>query len=273
LNRSQAGSPAETYQDHFVPAMFQPWAEILLQQAAPRTGERVLDLACGTGIVARGAAPLVGEAGQVVALDMNPAMLAVARGLPAPLGARVDWREGKAQDLPMPAGSFDLVLCQHGLPFMPDKAAVLDEIRRVLAPEGRALVMVLQALEQHPVFDALMTAVARHLRLPLSAIAIPFALSDADALREGFEKAGFAKVDIVPASITARFPDAERFVALSVMSSAAAVPAFVQSDTAARAALIATVGAEIEPVIQAHRDGDALSFPMFAHVAIARKPA
>lgn len=273
MNGSQASNPAQAYEDHFVPAMFQPWAEVLLQQAAPGSGERVLDLACGTGIVARGAAALIGEAGQVVALDMNPAMLAVARGLPAPAGAKVDWREGNALDLLLPTGSFDLVLCQHGLPFMPDKGAALGEIRRVLAPEGRALVMVLQALERHPVFEALMTAVARHLELPLSAIAIPFALADAAALREPFETAGFAKVDIVPASITARFPDAARFVPLAVISSAAAVPAFVQSDASARAALIATVGAEIEPVIRAHRDGEALSFPMFAHIAIARKPA
>jgi len=106
----------------------------------------VLDVACGTGIVARQAAPLVGADGQVVALDMNPAMLAVARALPAPSGATIHWREGDAMDLPFEDGAFDVVLCQHGLQFVPDRARAVREMRRVLAPGGRALVIVLEAV-------------------------------------------------------------------------------------------------------------------------------
>ncbi|MEO6972950.1 MAG: methyltransferase domain-containing protein, partial [Rhodoferax sp.] len=96
MNHSQPINAAEMYEDYFVPAMFVPWASILLSQAAPQSGERVLDVACGTGIVARQAAPLVGASGQVVALDMNPAMLGVARTRPAPSGATITWHEGNA---------------------------------------------------------------------------------------------------------------------------------------------------------------------------------
>ena len=269
MNQPQPGNPAETYEHYFVPAMFLPWATILLRHAAPQSRERVLDVACGTGIVARQTAPLVGADGQVVALDMNPAMLAVARALPAPSGATITWQEGNAMALPFPDGAFDVVLCQHGLQFVPDRAGAVREMRRVLAPGGRALVIVLQALARHPVFEALMESVARHLSLPVSAVMTPFALCDAQEFRALFTVAGFKKVDILPESTTVRFPEPERFVPLAVISSAAAVPAFVQLEAPARAALLETVRGEIEPTIRRYRDADAVTFPMFAHIAVA----
>lgn len=269
MNQPQPRNPAEMYEHYFVPAMFLPWATILLRHAAPQSRERVLDVACGTGIVARQAAPLVGADGQVVALDMNPAMLAVARALPAPSGATITWQEGNAMALPFPDGAFDLVLCQHGLQFVPDRAVAVREMRRVLAPRGQALAIVLQALARHPVFEALMESVARHLSLPISAVMTPFALYDADALRTLFTAAGFKKVDILPESTAVRFPEPERFVPLAVTSSAAAVPAFTQLQAPARAALLETVRVEVEPVIRRYRDAEAVTFTMFAHIVVA----
>jgi len=269
MNQPQPRNPAEMYENYFVPAMFLPWATILLRHAAPRSQERVLDVACGTGIVARQAAPLVGAHGQVTALDMNAAMLAVARALPAPPGATIAWQEGNAMALPFTNGAFDVVLCQHGLQFVPDRAGAVREMRRVLAPGGRALVIVLQALARHPVFEALMESAARHLSLPISAVMTPFALHDADELRTLFTAAGFKKVDILPESTTVRFPEPERFVPLAVTSSAAAVPAFAQLEAPARAALLEAVRAEVEPAMRKYRDSDAVTFPMFAHIAVA----
>ena len=269
MNQPQPRNPAETYEQYFVPAMFLPWATILLRHAALQSGERVLDVACGTGIVARQAAPLVGADGQVVAVDMNPAMLGVARALPAPSGATITWQEGNAMALPFPDGAFDVVLCQHGLQFVPDRAGAVREMRRVLAPGGRALVIVLQALARHPVFEALMESVARRLSLPVSAVMTPFALHDADELRTLFTGAGFKKVDILPESTTVRFPEPERFVPLAVISSAAAVPAFAQLEAPARAALLETVRGEVEPTIRRYRDADVVTFPMYAHIAVA----
>ena len=269
MNRPQPRNPAETYENYFVPAMFLPWAAILLRHAAPQPRERVLDVACGTGIVARQAAPLVGADGQVIAIDMNPAMLAMARALPAPSGATITWQEGNAMALPFPDGAFDVVLCQHGLPFVPDRAVAVHEMRRVLTPGGRALAIVLQALARHPVFEALMESVARHLSLPISAVMTPFALYDADELRTLFTAAGFKKVDILPESTTVRFPEPERFVPLAVTSSAAAVPAFAQLEAPALAAFLEAVRVEVEPTIRRYRGTDVVTFPMFARIAVA----
>ena len=262
-------NPAETSENYFVPAMFLPWTTILLRHAAPRFGERVLDVACGTGIVARLAAPLVGAGGQVVALDFNASMLAVARTLPATYGAAITWQEGNAMSLPFAMDAFNLVLCQHGLQFFPDRLLAVREMRRVLMSGGRALVIVLQALEQHPVFEALMKSVARHLSLPISAVMTPFSLSSADELGTLFTAAGFQKVDLVNESTVVRFPRCEQFVPLAVSSSAAAVPAFAQLEVPARAALLKAIQVEVEPIMQRYRDADSLKFPMYAHIAIA----
>ena len=173
--------------------------------------------------------------------------------------------------LPFPEGAFDVVLCQHGLQFFPDRAGAVREMRRVVAPGGRVLVIVLQALTRHPVFEALMESVARHLSLPVSAVMTPFALCDADELRTLFTAAGFVKVDIHPVSTTVRFPEPERFATLAVISSAAAVPAFTQLESPARAALLEAVRGEIEPTIRKYRNADVITFPMFAHIAVGTR--
>lgn len=271
MNHAQPMNPAETYENYYVPAMFRPWANILLRHAAPQPRERLLDVACGTGIVAREAAPLVGSDGQVVALDMNPAMLAVARTLSAPSGAEIQWQEGNAMALPFSDCSFDLVVCQHGLQFFPDRVAALREMHRVLAPGGRALAIVLQTLAQHPVFEALMKSVASHLSLPISAVMTPFVLSDAEELRTLFMSAGFKSVAIVPETTTVRFIEPERFVPLAVTSSAAAVPAFTQLDVPERTSLLEAVRVDVDSTIQKYREADVIAFPMFAYVVIATK--
>ncbi|MDF2467310.1 MAG: Methyltransferase type 11 [Ramlibacter sp.] len=271
MNQPPTANPAQVYEQYFVPAMFAPWATLLLRHAALEPGERVLDVACGTGVVARHAAPQVGNKGKVVGLDMNPAMLAVARSLPPPQGAHIEWQDGNAQALPFGDGSFDAALCQHGLQFFPDRLQAVREMRRVLAPDGRAVAIVLQGLDRHPVFQALMESVSRHFALPLAAVSTPFALCDADELRGLFSGAGFAGVDIRPETTTVRFADPQRFVPLAATSSAAAVPAFAQLENNARSALFDKVRADVDPVIARYRSEDALTFPMFAHVAIARR--
>ena len=94
------GNAPEVYETQLVPAIFEPWAPLLVAQAALRAGERVLDIACGTGVVTRLVAPQVGPTGYVVGLDLNPGMLARARTSPPPEGAAVEWREGDAAALP-----------------------------------------------------------------------------------------------------------------------------------------------------------------------------
>ena len=269
MNTSQKANPADKYQRYFVPAMFERWAVVLMDSAQPRPGTRALDIACGTGVVARHLAPRLGEHGAIVALDMNPAMLAVARSLPAPSGAPIDWRLASAAPLPFDAETFDTIVCQHGLQFFPDRAAAVSEMRRTMKPQGRTAAMVLQSLALHPVFERLMTAVAGQLKLPLSAVAKPFGMSNAAQLRDLFTNAGFSRVDVNTASIQARFGDPHEFVGLAIESSAAAIPAFAQMDDDARANLVAAVRDEAGPLIGEHVVDGAVSFPMFANVVVA----
>ncbi|MBC7682292.1 MAG: methyltransferase domain-containing protein [Ferruginibacter sp.] len=271
MNQAPTPNPAEMYQQYFVPAMFLPWANILLNRAAPQPRERVLDVACGTGVVARAVSPLLVPGGQVVALDSNDAMLAVARAQPAPEGDSIQWQNGDAMALPFTEGAFHLVLCQHGLQFFPDRAGAVREMARVLQPGGRAAVIVLQSLDRHPVFDALMRSVAQHLGRPVTEVTTPFCLGDAEALRGLFVAAGFGTVELFTDTITASFAEPERFVPLAVASSAAAVPAFQELAAPERAALLKAVATDVDAALQPYRTADAIRFPMFAHVVVATK--
>jgi SAM-dependent methyltransferase len=244
---------------------------LLLQAANPRPGERVLDLACGTGIVARRVAARVGAGGQVVGLDLNPAMLAVARSEAQREGVSVEWHEGRLEALPFPEGHFDLVLCQQGLQFVPEKRQALAEMHRVLRDGGRLALSVWRDLEHHPFFATLNDAVVRHLGIP--ALASPFALGDADELRELLTGAGFREVVIEPRSMTARFPHPEGFIAMEVDVIAAAVPSVQHLDAQARERLTEAIAGEMAgPIRELTQDGH-LVIPVHAHVARAcRRP-
>jgi ubiquinone/menaquinone biosynthesis C-methylase UbiE len=269
MSQQHSPNPAEVYEQYFVANIFAPWTPVLLNHAAPRRGERVLDVACGTGIVARQVAPLVGEQGTVVALDLSPAMLAVARTLPAPSGAAIEWREGNALTLPLPDTTFDLVLCQQGLQFFADRAAALSEMRRVLVAGGRVALSVWQALPHHPLYEALYATTARHLGTSTAALALAFSLGDAEELRTVLQGAGFARVAIRPEALTVRLPAPERFVSLTVLAAAAVVPSLAHLDMPARAALVEAVRAEIDATLRQYVEGNTVAIPMAAHIAVA----
>ncbi|MGE3289539.1 MAG: class I SAM-dependent methyltransferase [Pseudonocardia sp.] len=135
--RTFTGTAAENYERHFVPKIATPVSATLLETAALRAGERVLDVACGTGVIARLAAERVGPSGTVTGLDLSPEMIDHARGVSPPT---VEWHVGDAESLPFADGAFDVVLCQMGLMFMQDRPAAVAEMRRVTAAGGRVVV-------------------------------------------------------------------------------------------------------------------------------------
>src|ERR1700759_2156419 len=155
-----AGSAPEIYERELVPAVFGVWAPILVELAQPRSGEHVVDVACGTGIVARTAATSVGSAGAVVGIDLNPGMLGVARSLRSK--GSLQWQEASADKLPFPDGSFDVVYCQLGLQFFPDRPAALREMRRVSSANGRLALMVRRGIHESPGFAVLADALEQH---------------------------------------------------------------------------------------------------------------
>ena len=133
---------AELYERYPARYILGPWAPLLVDTARVTAGERVLDVACGTGVVTRAAAKRAGPTGRVVGIDLNPGMIAVAKSLPAPIGASIEWLERSALDLRLENASFDVVLCQQGLQFFPDKLVALQEMRRVLDQRGRLALSV-----------------------------------------------------------------------------------------------------------------------------------
>src|SRR6266496_1757197 len=123
----QLGAVApKLYERYLVPAITSLWAADLIERAEPRVGDRILDVACGTGIVARLAATRIGT-GEVVGIDLNPGMLGVARSVSLQAGLRIEWREGNVLAMPFGAATFDIVFCQLGLQFFPDRLAALGE--------------------------------------------------------------------------------------------------------------------------------------------------
>ena len=262
-------TPAEVYDHYLGPAIAEPFARALIRRAAPRAGQRVLDLACGTGVVAREVAPLVGTGGKVVALDISPAMLDVARSRPAPPGAMIEWRQGDATALDLPDQSFDFVFCQQGLQFFPDRPAALREMRRVLTSDGRAALSVWRGLEHHPLYEALFRAVARHFSVELSTLDVSFSLGRADDLRALVAKAGFQRQHLEACTLDVTLPLPAQFVRITVLGAATSIPAFARLDEAARSAAIDTLTRELTPVVDRHRHGDRLEFPMSTHVTVA----
>lgn len=269
MGSEQASKAAQTYENYLGVAIADPWTRLLLEYTAPRPGERVLDLACGTGSVARHVAPIVGASGKVIALDISPAMLDVARRLPPPAGAPIQWIEGDAVSLPFSDGAFDVVLCQQGVQFVSDRAAAVREMRRVLVRRGRAVASVWRALSQHPLYQALFEATARQLGVPLPTVAVSFSLWDAEELRTLLANAGFPRIEITSRSLEIHLPEPERFVQLTVLGAASSVPAFARLGEVARSALVEAVSQETNRMASRYSQGDKLAFPMSAHIALA----
>jgi ubiquinone/menaquinone biosynthesis C-methylase UbiE len=263
------GSAPELYQRYLVPAVTALWAADVIDQVALQPGERVLDVACGTGIVTRLAADRVGATGQVTGLDLNPGMLAVARSLPAVTRVEMDWQEGSALALPFPEATFDVVLCQLGLQFFPDRPTALREMRRVLQDGGRVGLSVFGPIEHNPATFALASALDRHLG-PEASLAkrTEHALADTEELRELIAGAGFQDVVISTATKWIHFPSPAEYVRVQLAATplASLIAPYPPIDREqVIEAIVADVGAALEPYTQ--KVG--LTFPQEAHTALA----
>ena len=194
FGKTYGGTAPENYERYFVPQIAAPLADNLLEIAALRPGERVLDVACGTGIVARQARQRVGDSASVAGLDVNPGMLAAARSAVSPEFA-IDWYESGAEAMPLADGAFDVALCQLGLQFITNKLGALREIRRVLAPGGRLVLNVPGPTP--PLFAVMADALAKHVDpRAASFVHVVFSLHDEHELRELMSAAGFQEVNV-----------------------------------------------------------------------------
>lgn len=232
--KQYGGNAAENYEQYFVPSIGRPFATAWLDAAGLQEGERVLDIACGTGVLTRLAAERVGQKGAVAGLDINPAMLAVARSVPSS-GAAIEWHEATAESLPLADGSFDVVISSLGLQFVPDKASALREMRRVLTSGGRLAIATVGPTP--PLFEILEQALARHLNPEVAAfMRVVFSLHDSQELEKLASDAGFRDVEVRSKALTLNLPAPAKFL-WNYIHSTPLGAAVAQIDEAGRAAL------------------------------------
>ena len=202
-------SPAEVYDERFVPALFSRWGPVLCDAARVRPGRRALDVACGTGALTVAVAARVRPGGTALGLDASPEMLAVARRKHPDIG----WHLGRAETLPFADASFDAVVSQFGLMFFDDRVAALREMQRVLRPGGRLAVAVCDAVERSPGYAAFAALLERLFGTGVAdAFRAPFALGDADALRALCAEARLTDAGVVQREGSVRFASIDALV-------------------------------------------------------------
>jgi ubiquinone/menaquinone biosynthesis C-methylase UbiE len=208
------GDAAEVYEKFYLPALFQQWAEQVTEMVKAQPGQKVLDVACGTGVVARTVADRVGSAGTIVGIDKNKGMLAVAKRKNPDIG----WLHGLVEALPFDSNSFDLAFCNFALMYFEDKHAAIAEMFRVLRPKGHICVVVWDTLENTPAYAAVTNDLLA--RLFGDEIAdgfrAPYVLGDPKVLRALFARNGIADVQITTHIGIAHFPSIRAWIEADV---------------------------------------------------------
>ncbi len=202
FGKDYGSNAAENYERFFVPLFGRPVADDLMSFATLKPGERVLDVACGTGVVTRLAAERTGAT--VTGLDLNPGMIEVAKSA-TPEDISIEWQQSSAEDMPLPDDAYDVVLCQLSLQFFPDKPAALKEMRRVLAPGGRLILNV--PGEMPRLFAIIAVALERHVSPEAAGfLSAVFLLQDPDEVRSLIADAGFQDTTAEASSVALHLP-------------------------------------------------------------------
>jgi ubiquinone/menaquinone biosynthesis C-methylase UbiE len=250
---------AEVYESKFVPAIFGEWAPHLVEAAGVAPGQTVLDVACGTGVVARTAADRMGGEGRVVGLDLNDGMLTVARRL----RPDIEWRQGDAAELPFEAGAFDVVLCQAALMFFPDRARALREMARVATDGGTVAVQVWDRLEAQAGFVPLYETLARHVGPEAVELGSSYwVLGDLDLVASLLDAAGLRITGTRTRVGAARYDSAEEAVATEVQ----ATPLMERISQEAYRRILEDAGEALGPFTV---DGGRVELPIRGHLVTA----
>lgn len=254
----------DIYEQYLVAPLFRPWAGPLLEEVGLRLGDRLLDVACGTGIVARVAKEHLGETGKVVGIDISPGMLAVARR-----EARdIDWREGDAGSLPLQDGEqFDAVVCQQGLQFFPDRPAALLEMRRAMAIGGRLAVSTWRPDEEFPVLLELRRIAERHLG---AIVDLRHCLGQETIVESLIEEAGFKEVRSSTFTQTLCFGNGADFVRLNTMALVGMAAASKDMSDDERAKVMEAIANDSAEVVRSNTDYRGFTYEIGTNVVTAR---
>lgn len=254
---------ARAYEGLHVPALFGQWCSRVLDAAGVEAGHRVLDVACGTGVLAREAARRVGDAGHVAGVDPGRGMLAVA----AELAPHLEWHEAAAECLPHPDESFDAVVSQFGLMFFSDRTQAVREMLRVLKPGGRLAVAVWESLEKSEAYPIEVDLLQRLSGDDAAdALRAPFVLGDTAGLAALFEEAGVRAVRVRTETGTARFPSIRTMVEADLRGWLPVMGVFLDDDQ------VETVLNEAELALAGYvTDDGSVVFDAPAHIATGFK--
>jgi SAM-dependent methyltransferase len=242
-------SAMSVYDEIMVPRLFDPWADFLLDQLKPQSGQSVLDVACGPGTVTRKAAFQVGLSGRVTGCDFSPAMLELARSKSVDGGAPIEYLECSADALDVPDDAYDVVTCQQGLQFFPDRPAALAEMRRALRPGGAVGIAVWCDIVECPPFAALKSALGQILGTDAADAygAGPWGFGDAGALARVVSESGFTDVDVRKAELPLNFEGGPAQLLLTLRAASVATT-IAQLSEAELVALTAAVEDAARPI-------------------------
>lgn len=257
------GDAPRAYEDHKVQVIFKPLAELTLQHIQLQKNDRILDAACGTGIVGRLIARNKKGMGKVVGVDLNPEMIAVACKLVPEEEGVIEWKVSDVAALPFTDNTFDVVLCQQGLQFFPNKISALKELRRVLAPNGKIVMTIWSS--SSPLFNSIASALARYIddESAIRSLA-PFTLTDPEEIKALFSEAGYQGIRMQLITVVRRIGPIEKSVPKEITASPLAAR-FARLDDGIRAAIANEVGESL----QDFRDGNGFAIPQHSHLVQA----
>lgn len=252
---------AQGYEDLFVPAIFGQWPSKIITVAGLGEGDHLLEVGCGTGVLAREVVKLVGASGSVTGLDLSESMLSVAREI----SPAVAFHQGNAMDLPFEDDSFDVVVASFVLMFVENQAQSVREMWRVLKPGGRLIISVWESLQENPAYADLVRIAARRIGDGAGeSLAWPFALGDKGKLSEICDSAGVTDITVVSHMGRAKFPSIDRFVRTEIES-------WVLADSVNEATLNAVLEDSRTVLAQYCNDTGAIDIPFNALIAVAKK--
>lgn len=255
---------AQRYEAIVVPALMAVWASHLVAAVGVQSGDRVLDVACGTGVVTAAAAERAGVRGSVVGLDLNPAMLAVAQEL----HSGIEWRQGDATALPFPDASFDRVTCQFSLMYFPDRQAALSEMHRVLRGGGSIALTTWAAIERCEAYRRLAEIEERLGGAEAGQIArAPFVLADPAELERMLALAGFATIETQQITEPATFSSIDVFLEAEIDATPLG-EALREIGDGCYDQVLTAVREEMEK----YATSDGVAFPIVANLASASVP-